>query len=81
LLSALSSLLFPTSLPYDFMNLIWANLIPNLVLLWTGKFKDLDYNGQDYVIMKTIWEVIGEATFQAGERFLLNLGPTFLMLY
>ena len=66
LLSALSSLSFPTSFPYDFMHLIWANLIPNLILLWTGKFKDLDHDGQDYVIMPTVWNAIGEATFQAG---------------
>jgi hypothetical protein len=66
-LSALSSLSFPTSFPYNFMYLIWANLIPNLILFWTGKFKDLDHNGQDYVIMKTVWEVIREATFRAGE--------------
>jgi hypothetical protein len=49
------------------MHLIWANLIPNLVLLWTGKFKDLDHDGQDYVIMKTVWEAIREATVQAVE--------------
>jgi hypothetical protein len=49
------------------MHLIWANLIPNLVLLWTEKFKDLDHDGQGYVIMKTVWEAIGEATFRAGE--------------
>jgi hypothetical protein len=67
LLSALSSLLFPTSFPYDFMHLIWANLIPNFILFWTGKFKDLDHDGQDYVIMKTVWDAIGEATFWAGE--------------
>jgi hypothetical protein len=67
LLSALSSLSFPTSFPYDFMHLIWANLIPNLIRFWTGKFKDLDHDGQDYVIMKTVWEAIGEATFWAGE--------------
>ena len=67
LLSALSSLSFPTSFSYDFMHLIWANLIPNLVLLWTEKFKDLDHDGQGYVIMKTVWEAIREATFQAGE--------------
>ena len=67
LLSALSSLSFPTSFPYNFMHLIWANLIPNLVLLWTGKFKDLYHDGQEYVIMKTVWEAIGEATFRAGE--------------
>jgi hypothetical protein len=67
LLSALGSLSFPTSFPYDFMHLIWANLIPNLILLWTGKFKDLDHDGQDYVIMQNVWNTIGEATFQAGE--------------
>lgn len=49
------------------MHLIWANLISNLVLLWTEKFKDLDHNGQGYVITKTVWEAIGEATFRAGE--------------
>jgi hypothetical protein len=31
-LSALGSLRFPQSFPYDFMHLIWENLIPNLVL-------------------------------------------------
>ena len=67
LLSALSSLSFPTSFPYDFMHLIWANLIPNLILLWTGKFKDLDHDGQDYVLMQSVWNAIGEATFKAGE--------------
>ena len=66
LLSALSSLSFPTSFPYDFMHLIWANLIPNLILLWTGQFKDLDHNGQDYIIMQTVWKRIEEATSWAG---------------
>jgi hypothetical protein len=74
LLSALSSLSLPISFPYDFMHLIWANLIPNLILLWTGKFKDLDHNGQDYVIMRTVWNAIGEATFRAGETIPAALG-------
>ena len=65
--SALSSLSFLTSFPYDFMHLIWANLIPNLILLWTEKFKDLDHDRQDYVVMPTVWSAIGEATFKAGE--------------
>ena len=74
LLSALSSLSLPISFPYDFMHLIWANLIPNLILLWTGKFKDLDHNGQDYVIMQTVWNAIGETTFRAGETIPAALG-------
>jgi hypothetical protein len=66
-LSALSSLSFPMSFPYDFMHLIWANLIPNLILLWTGKFKDIDHDNEDYVFSKTVWEAIGTATATAGK--------------
>jgi hypothetical protein len=29
----LSSLIFPTCFPYDFMHLIWENIIKNLILL------------------------------------------------
>jgi hypothetical protein len=67
LLSALSSLSFPVSFPYDFMHLIWTNLIPNLILFWTGKFKDLDHDGEDYVLAPKVWEAIGEATFNVGK--------------
>ena len=67
LLNSLCSLSFPTSFPYDFMHLIWTNLIPNLVLLWTGKFKDIDHDGEDYVLPPTVWDAIGKATFDAGK--------------
>ncbi|KAJ7468888.1 hypothetical protein B0H11DRAFT_1402930 [Mycena galericulata] len=42
LLSYLGSISFPRSFPFDFMHLIWENLIKNLILLWTGGFKGLD---------------------------------------
>ena len=67
LLSVISSLSFPKSFPYDFMHLIWENLIPNLILLWTGNFKNLDHSDESYVIAKTVWEAIGEATEAAGK--------------
>ena len=70
LLSALSSLSFPTSFPYNFMHLIWANLIPNLILLWTGKFKDLDHDRQDYVVMPTGWSAIGREPSRLAKQFL-----------
>ena len=47
------------------MHLIWTNLIPNLVLLWTGKFKDLNHYGEDYVLPPTVWDAIGKVTFDA----------------
>jgi Transposase family tnp2 len=60
LLSTLSALTFPTSFPYDFMHLIWENLIPNLVLLWTGQFKGFGSEA-DRQLTKPVWEAIGEA--------------------
>jgi hypothetical protein len=66
LLSALRSLSFPLSFPYDFMHLIWANLISNLILLWTGNFKDLDHTNEHYLIRKTVWEDIAAAGANAS---------------
>lgn len=66
LLSCLPSLSFPTSFPFDFMHLIYENLIKNLVLLWTGAFKDLDHSDMDYVLAPSVWEAIGEATATSG---------------
>ena len=67
LLSCLSSISFPLSFPYDFMHLIWSNLLPNLTLLWCGSFKDIDHSDHDYVLLPTVWEAIGEATAAAGK--------------
>jgi thiol-disulfide isomerase/thioredoxin len=66
LLSHLSSLFFPTSFPLDFMHLIFENLIKNLVLLWTCKFKDVDAGSGSYELSPEVWEAIGEATAASG---------------
>ena len=50
----LSSLTFPTCFPYDFMHLIWENVIKNLILLWTGDFKGLDEGSGCYQIDTTV---------------------------
>ena len=50
-LSHLPSLFFPSSFPFNFMHLIWENLLPNLVLLWTGKFKGLDEGCESYPVL------------------------------
>jgi hypothetical protein len=65
-LSCVSSISFPSSFPFDFMHLIWENLIPNLILFWTDEFKDLDHHGKDYVIEPKIWEAVGAATAACG---------------
>jgi hypothetical protein len=48
------------------MHLIWENLVKNLVLHWTGKFKGLDECSEDYKFTKPIWEAIREATAASG---------------
>lgn len=65
-LSHLPSLSFPSSFPFDFMHLIWENLLPNLILLWTGKFKGLNEGCESYHLGPGVWEAIGEATKASG---------------
>jgi hypothetical protein len=48
------------------MHLIWENLIPNLVSLWTGDFKGMDEGWESYELDKAVWEAIGEATTSSG---------------
>ncbi|KAJ3804938.1 hypothetical protein F5876DRAFT_91689 [Lentinula aff. lateritia] len=62
----LGSIRFPLSFPYDFMHLIWENLIKNLVLHWTSKFKGMDAGSENYVLEKEVWKAIGEATALPG---------------
>ena len=78
LLSTLSSLSFPVSFPYDFMHLIWTNLIPNLILLWTGRFKDLSHEDEGYLLGQKVWEAIGEATANAGKTIPAAFGSRVL---
>ncbi|KAL7280964.1 hypothetical protein ACG7TL_005913 [Trametes sanguinea] len=75
LLSSISSLSFPRSFPYGFMHLIWENLIPNLVSLWTGDFKGLglargDGDGREtsapFVIPQDAWEELGSICASAS---------------
>jgi len=60
LLSVLDSLALPLSTGFEFMHLVFENLIPNLALLWSGNFKNLETN-QDFVFSKTVWDAIGTA--------------------
>jgi len=73
LLSALRSLEFLQSFPYDFMHLIWENLIPNLVLFWSGHYKGMD-KGQPYILEPHIWQDIGTASTKATNTIPSSFG-------
>ncbi|RDB22210.1 hypothetical protein Hypma_010657 [Hypsizygus marmoreus] len=66
ILSRISSLRFPASFPHDFMHLIDENNLKNLIMHWTGTFKDLNAGSEQYELPKTVWEAIGEATAKSG---------------
>ncbi|KAJ3898447.1 hypothetical protein F5879DRAFT_812591 [Lentinula edodes] len=65
-LMALSSLSFPLFFPYDFMHLLFKNILKLLVLWWIGAFKDLDEGSGSFQLDAKIWEAIGTATSASG---------------
>jgi hypothetical protein len=67
-LSRLSSLDFPCSFPHDFMHVMFENLIPTLLDLWTHtrKFSNLGTGDEDYVLHPAVWEEIGKACAESG---------------
>ncbi|KAG5633490.1 hypothetical protein H0H81_007353, partial [Sphagnurus paluster] len=67
ILSHLSSLQFPNSFPHNFMHLIDENNLKNLILHWTGTFKELGKGSERYKLLKTVWDAVGEATALAGD--------------
>jgi hypothetical protein len=69
------SLIFPLSLPYDFMHLIWENNVKNLILLWTTDYKGLDEGTGSYRLQKAIWEGIAASGAEAGSTIPSAYGP------
>ena len=67
ILIGLDSLSFPSSFPYDFMHLIYENLLKNLICLWTNDYKDLNTGTGSYTISATVWDAIGTATSKASD--------------
>ena len=73
LLSALGSLRFPQSFPFDFMHLVWENLIPNLVLFWSGCYKGMD-EGQQYILDSHIWQDVDTTSIEATKMIPSSFG-------
>ncbi|KZV83746.1 hypothetical protein EXIGLDRAFT_713006 [Exidia glandulosa HHB12029] len=68
ILAALPSIRLDRSFPIEFMHLVWLNLIPNLVLLYTGNYKNLDAGIGEYELLERVWEEIGRITARAGSN-------------
>src|SRR5260370_12695998 len=75
LLSALGSLKFPQSFLYDFMHLIWENLIPSLILFWSSCYKGMD-KGEPYVLSPHIWQAVSTTSMAATRMIPLSFGTS-----
>ena len=66
------------SVPWDWMHLFLENVIPNLVKLWTGSFKNLDAGSEQYELASAVWAEIGKVTKEATKTipscFVRSLG-------
>ncbi|KAF8752833.1 Transposase family tnp2 [Rhizoctonia solani] len=70
----LRSINLATCAPYDAMHLLFENLVPNLIKLWTGKFKGIDEGSGSYELDKSAWELVGKLT-AAATRYI----PSFFV--
>lgn len=80
LLAQLHSVTVPASFPVDLMHMIWLNLIPQLVELWTGCFNNLDDGAESYCIDLTVWSAIGTICQNSGSTIPSSFGckvPSF----
>lgn len=64
-LTRVNSLDYAKGLPWDFMHLLFENIVKNLVYLWMGRFKGLDAGKESYIIPPHIWKEIGKETTHA----------------
>ncbi|KAF8596474.1 hypothetical protein BDV93DRAFT_419052, partial [Ceratobasidium sp. AG-I] len=65
LVAHLGSIDLSSCAPYDFMHLIFENLVPNMLMHWKGTFKWLDHAEDMYRMDEDAWAVIGQLTEQA----------------
>lgn len=65
ILSTLQTIDLSSSFPYDFMHLMFENIVPNLIRHWTGAFKGLDQGTGHYQLSPELWATIGSETAAA----------------
>ncbi|KAG8795067.1 hypothetical protein FRC12_018363 [Ceratobasidium sp. 428] len=65
-LSRVPSVSVPISFPIDIMHMIFLNLFPQLMDIWTGHFHELDQGSEQYLIDKELWKALGETIGASG---------------
>jgi hypothetical protein len=75
ILSRLSALSFPHSFPYEFMHLMFENVLKNLHLLWTTDFKGVNSGSECYQLTTEQWAAIWAASLTAHRTIPSVMGP------
>jgi hypothetical protein len=75
ILSAIDSLSFPQSFPFDYMHVAWENVMDTLVTLWSGDYKGLDEGTCSYHIDKAAWKEVGARGAAASSTIPSTFGP------
>ena len=52
--------------PHEYMHLLFENIVPMLICLWKGDYRDIDNSEQPYVISNENWETIGRLTEESN---------------
>lgn len=74
LLARLPSVSIPASFPIDIMHLVWINLIPQLIHLWTGDFNELGSGTEKYLFAPTVWMSLGKTVASSGSTIPSSFG-------
>lgn len=74
LLARLPSVSVPGSFPIDIMHMVWINLVPHLVKLWTGEFNGLDNGSESYMFNPTLWMSLGATVAGSGATIPSSFG-------
>ncbi|QRV81550.1 Transposase family tnp2 [Ceratobasidium sp. AG-Ba] len=75
-LAEVSSIDFPVSFPHDFMHVMFQNIIPMLIDLWTHTKKKQNFGTgeEDYVIDTNLWASIASACASSGDTIPAKFG-------
>lgn len=74
LLARLPSVSIPAAAPVEIMHMIWINLIPQLVDLWTNNFNALDAGAENYLIGPQLWNDLGGICESSGDTIPSSFG-------
>ncbi|KAF8667769.1 Transposase family tnp2 [Rhizoctonia solani] len=68
-LARLALLEFPTLFPHDFMHVMFENILPTLIGLWTrrGQWSTFGSNNKDYQLLDEVWTAVGVACADSGD--------------